>query len=151
MLALHTTCEAVNSDKTTMVWGYSDFSMNFLSQCGRKVLWWLERWETVNICVVGHLVAREVSDGWLGSPWSRWSLLAGPGRSSPRVSCLVSGRPCQSGHRANFANPRLAETTETTGQIGAGIENTPPAQHSPAQLSSAITENWRITINLLHS
>ena len=32
-----------------------------------------------------------------------------------------------SGHRANFANPRLAETTETTettGQIGAGIENT---------------------------
>ena len=29
-----------------------------------------------------------------------------------------------SGHRANFANPRLAEPAETTGQIGAGIENT---------------------------
>ena len=42
-----------------------------------------------------------------------------------------------SGHRANFANPRLAETTETTGQIGAGIENThdqpSPAQPRPAQ------------------
>ena len=36
-----------------------------------------------------------------------------------------------SGHRANFANPRLAETTETTGQIGAGIENTQdqPSHH----------------------
>ena len=44
-----------------------------------------------------------------------------------------------SGHRANFANPRLAETTETTettGQIGAGIENTHD-QHSPAQPSPA--------------
>ena len=51
------------------------------------------------------------------------------------VSLISAGcvRPRQttSGHRGNFANPRLAETTETTGQIGAGIENTQdqPSHH----------------------
>ena len=91
-------------------------------------MWWKKCPEmtrkTVNIRVVGGEWRRRRRRKFL----TRHKMIT-------EVSLISAGcvRPCQttSGHRGNFANPRLAETTETTGQIGAGIENTQdqPSHH----------------------